>query len=64
MRAHAILRKFVPYVAGGGIPSDNPDYDEYCWLIDEFGEKFFIDELDRFRLEKEEEKDKQSYSNN
>ena len=54
MKAHAALRKFVPYVAAGGNPADRPDYDEYCWLINEFGEKFFIDELEKFRLTKEE----------
>ena len=54
MKVHAVLRKFVPYVAGGGNPSDRPDYDEYCWLINEFGDKFFLDELDKFRLTKEE----------
>lgn len=55
MKAHAALKKFVPYVAGGGDPSDRPDYDEYCWLINEFGDKFFTDELEKFMLEKEED---------
>jgi hypothetical protein len=54
MKAHAALRKFVPYVAAGGNPSDRPDYDEYCWLINEFGDQFFLDELEKFRLTKEE----------
>lgn len=54
MRAQAIARKFVPYVIGGGIPEESPDYDEYCWLINEFGDKFFLDELEKFRLTKEE----------
>ena len=53
MRAQAIARKLAPYVAGGGDPSHDP---EYCWLIDEFGEKFFTDELEKFMLEKEEDK--------
>ena len=55
VRAANILSKLVPYVAGGGNPTLPPYHDDYCWLINEFGEKFFIDELDKFRLQKEED---------
>lgn len=55
-RAQAIARKFAMYVAAGGKPEESPDYQEYCWLIDEYGEKFFTDELNKVLFEKEEEK--------
>ena len=55
MKAQTIARKFAPYVASGGKPEESPDYDEYCWLIGEFGEGYFMDELERFKMTKEEE---------
>lgn len=55
MRAQQVARKFAPYVIAGNDPADSPDYDEYCWLINEFGDKFFLDELDKFRLTKEQD---------
>ena len=61
MHAHAVARKLAIYAIAGGNPSTDPDYkDEYCWLVGEFGEGFFNDELMHLRLTKEEEEKEQT----
>lgn len=59
MHAQYIARKLAAYVINGGDINDLPpdEKDGYRWLVDEFGEKFFTDELNNCLIQ-EQQKDK------
>lgn len=50
------IQTIARYIAAGGDPTTNPDIkDDYFYLVGEYGEGIFQDEINKLKLTKEQE---------
>ena len=59
MSARMNLSNIARLIAAGGDPESSPWRDDYWYLIDEYGESIFEDEINKMNLIREEDKEQQ-----